>query len=351
MKVNFILPFTGMTGGIKIIFEYANRLSERGYDIVCYVPMKAYRFDNSGCIGSMKIIKASIGNTFIRGKTVKWFDLKVPIKLVPFIKNNFIRDADATIATAWPTAYDVAKLNNNKGGKFYFIQHYEIWSGPKEKVDQSYRLPLKQIVIAEWLRDLMKEKFYRNNVYLIHNGIDFNQFFNNHKKINSNKIVSMLYHDLEWKGYEDGLKAFELVSNHIPNLKLVLFGLKSGSNIPDYAEFNLKPSSERLKDIYSKSDVFIFPSRNEGWGLTPIEAMACKCAVVGTNTGAISEIGLQGKNMLISEPNDINALAKNLEKILLDEALLKNISLEGYRTALNLSWEKSVDKFEIILDK
>lgn len=351
MKINFILPFTQLTGGIKIAFEYSNRLSEKGHDVVCYVPMRSYKFNNHGLIGNVKRLKASIGNTFKRGSKVKWFNLNIPIKLVPSIKNAFIRDADVIIATAWPTAYDVYNLNKFKGKKFYFIQHYEIWSGCKEEVNESYKLPLKQIVIAKWLMDLMKEKFNKDNVNLVYNGIDFNEFSNKNKKINTNKIITMLYHDLEWKGYEDGLKAFEMVKKRIPNLKLVLFGLKKGDNIPRYSEFHLNPSKTELNNIYSKSDVFIFPSRNEGWGLTPLEAMACKCAVVGTNTGAVKEIGINGKNMLISKSQDIEGLASNLEKIILCNKLLEDISLEGYKTALKFSWDKSVNKFEKVLMK
>lgn len=351
MKINFIVPFTGFTGGIKMAFEYANRLHEKGHDVIFYVPMISYKFNNYGVKGFFNRFRATISINIKSRNKIKWFNLKVPVKVVPAISDKYVRDADASIATAWPTAFDVNNLHKLKGEKIYFIQHYEIWSGPKEKVDDSYRLPLKQIVIARWLKDLMKEKFNRNNVNLIYNGIDFDCFHNENKRINNNKVVAMLYHDLKWKGYEDGLRAFEIVKKNIPNLKLVLFGLKKGSNIPDYAEFHLNPSSTELNNIYSKSDVFIFPSKNEGWGLTPVEAMACKCAVVGTNTGALSEIGVHEKNALISYPEDVDGLANNLEKIILDEVLLKNISLEGYKTALNFNWDRSVDKFEKILSE
>ncbi len=348
MKINFIIPFTGKTGGIKVIFEYANRLSEKGHDVICYVPMKAYKFDNVGFKGVIKNIKASIGNSIVRGKTVNWFKLKVPIKLVPLINNTFIREADISIATAWPTAYDVNKLNKTKGKKFYLIQHYETWSGPLNKVDNSYKLDLNQIVVAKWLQDLMKDKFNNKAVQLVHNGIDFNEFYN-HNKIINNQTVCIMYSKINWKGFEDGIKAFQIVKKQINNLKLIVFGLEKGIDVPEYAEFHLKPNKNELREIYSKSDVFVFPSRFEGWGLTPLEAMACKCAVVGTNTGAVKEIGINGENMLISEPEDINGLANNLLKILKDNDLLERISNNGNNTVLNFSWQKSVDKFEKIL--
>lgn len=344
MKINFIVPFTSKTGGIKIVFEYANRLQERGHDILIYVPIVAYKFNNKGIIGSLKMFKSTGGN-IKRGTKVNWFDLKVPIKLVPFIKDKFIRNADAIIASAWPTAYDVYNLNKNKGNKFYFIQGYEIWSGPKDKVDGTYFLPLKQIVIANWLKVLMGKEFNNTSAEIIYNCIDFDEFNNNNKQFN-NKVICMMHHSLECKGYKEGLKAFETIKAKFPDLKLILFGMEKGECIPKYAEFHLNPNRKELKDIYCKSDVFIFPSRFEGWGLTPLEAMACKCAVVGTNVGAIKEIGVNGENVMISEPGDISGLSENLYRILSDAKLLKDISYNGYKTVLNFSWDKSVKKFE-----
>ena len=350
MRINFIIPFTGLTGGIKIALEYANRLSERGHDVLIYAPIIAYKFNDYGFSGELKRIKATLGN-IKRGNKIKWFNLKVYIKLVPVISNAFIRDADVTIATAWPTAYSLNDLNGNKGRKVYLIQHYEIWSGPKQLVDNSYKLPLKHIVIAKWLKDLMLTEFNVNDSETIYNGIDFNEFNNENKKINKEKTVTMLYHKLEWKGFKDGLEAFELVKKKIPNLNLILFGLDKVADIPNYAKYYLSPSKVELNNIYSSSDVFIFPSRKEGWGLTPIEAMACKCAVVGTDTGAMHEVGINDKNALISKPENIYELASNLEKILSDDILLENISFEGYKTALQFSWEKSIDKFEKVISK
>ena len=65
---------------------------------------------------------------------------------------------------------------------------------------------------------------------------------------------------------------------------------------------------------------------------------------------AINEIGINGENALISQPGDIEALAENLYKILNDIKLMKKISINGYNTVLNFSWDKSVKRFEEILN-
>lgn len=350
MKINFIVPFTSCTGGIKIVFEYANRLSEKGHDVIIYMPIVAYNFDSVEKREPLKLLKSSLGNVIKRGKNVNWFDLKVKVKLVPLIKNSFIRDADVSIATAWPTAYDVDKLRDSKGKKVYLIQHYETWSGPKDKVDKSYKLPLKHIVIAKWLYDLMQEKFSKKDIELVYNGIDFNEF-NNYKrnKIESDECItiSMMYHTLEWKGVKDGIKAFEQAQQKVnKKLKLKLFGMEKDEDVPKYAEFYLKPDKKTLKDIYCESDIFIYPSRKEGWGLTPMEAMACECAVLGTNTGCIEEIGINNKNCIVVQPENIEELTYGLIRLIESKELRDAIAKEGYETALKFSWNVSVEAME-----
>lgn len=71
------------------------------------------------------------------------------------ISNNSIRDADVTIATAWPTAFEVNKLAEPKGKKFYFIQDYEIWDNA-EIGKKSYQLPLNKIVISTWINNCLQ---------------------------------------------------------------------------------------------------------------------------------------------------------------------------------------------------
>lgn len=350
MKINIIIPFTSLTGGVRIIFEYANRLMKKNHDVVIYSLLIPYKIYYPRYMDKLRMTRDILKN-IKKWNKVDWFDLNVPIKIIPSVNNKFIRDADIIIATAWPTASQVFDLEQCKGKKVYFVQDYEIWHGHEEQVNYSYKLPMTQIVIASWLRDLMVTKFKKNNVNLIYNGIDFSELYNNKKNINEDgRIVSMLYHHLESKGFADGLKAFEEVKMKLPDLKLILFGSSSGDNIPEYAEFHLKPSREELREIYCKSDLFIFSSRAEGWGLTPLEAMACKCAVAATNTGAIKEIGINGVNTLVSEPGDVKALADNIYKILTDKSLLNRISTGGYETIQKFDWENSVISFEKVLE-
>src|SRR3546814_2501625 len=56
-----------------------------------------------------------------------------------------------------PTAESVDRLPAAKGRKFYLIQHLEDWTGPRERVLATWKLPLEKLVIARWLKDIAIE--------------------------------------------------------------------------------------------------------------------------------------------------------------------------------------------------
>ena len=169
MKINFVIPFKRLSGGIRVVFLYANYLVGKGHDVVCYMPMVSYKGKDQSALFRLK---ASLSNTF---KPEHWFDAKFKLKIVPVIKPKFIRDADVTIATAWQTAYDVKKLPHRCGKKVYFVQDYEVFNGEAKDVDRSYQLGLHTITITRQLAQRLKERF-GVDAEVIYNGLDQAEF-------------------------------------------------------------------------------------------------------------------------------------------------------------------------------
>src|SRR5205085_9620151 len=81
-------------------------------------------------------------------------DPRVQMHYVPTLHPRHVPDADAVVATAWRTAESVARYPAPKGEKFYLVQHHETWDGPAGRVDATFGLQLRKIVIARWLEDL-----------------------------------------------------------------------------------------------------------------------------------------------------------------------------------------------------
>ena len=179
MKINFIIPFKRMSGGIRVIYIYANYLVSQGHDVCCYLPAISYPGKNQNLLYR---VRASISNAF---KPEKWFDYKFKVKVVPVINNIFIRDADVVIASSWQTAYDVEKLAKKKGRKFYFVQGLETYNGDEERVNDTFKLNMRIITISSQLKDYINN--FNDKVNIIHNGLFDEEFIQGEKEKNHQK--------------------------------------------------------------------------------------------------------------------------------------------------------------------
>lgn len=348
MRINILLPSIGTSGGMDVVYKYATMMVENGHDVVVYKEVflpNLHRYTN--------FFKNKIHQIY---QIMKAFleAIKHANKIDSFVLNandKNIRDADIIIATSWTTAYKVNKISLSKGKKYYFIQDYEIWDN-EDLGNKTYALPLNKIVISTWINEQLKKNIGIGPFPVVYNGIDVEIFHALPCKKDLSKInFLMLNHVLPKKGVKNGLKAFERITIKHSNCVLRMFGMCDATNLPDYVEYHQNPSKEELVKLYSESDIFIFPSIEEGWGLTPIEAMACGAVVVGTRTGFVIDIGIHKKNMMISEPNDIQGMIENIEDLISNKEMMHRMSQEGIRTALKLSWNDSYNKLINILSR
>lgn len=341
MKINFIIPFTRLSGGIRVIFLYANYLTSQGDDVVCYVPMISYPGKGQSFLYRAK---ASLGNSF---KRQQWFKNNFIIKLVPQINNTFVRDADVTIATAWQTAEDVNKLNIKKGKKFYFIQGYEVYNGSKKQVNHSYMLKLNMITVSRELQNLVK-KISGVTPLLIHNGLNNSEYVSplfNKSSLN-NKTILMMDHPEESKGSEEGIAVIKKLKKDFPTIKAIAFGRKFSHKYPDFFELYESPSRKQLLKLYQDSGIYLFTSKFDSWGLTAVEAMAGKSAVVGREIGALAELYNGHNCCLVNTQQEMYLMAKEL---LTNPSKLKIVQESGYTSVKNLNWKNSYQKFRKII--
>jgi len=341
--ISFIIPFIDKTGGVAVVLEYYRQLTAMGHDVNIFYPLLPYGI-YLGSRPTWKKLPAKLKRFLLNAtraeRAIYHFSEKIPVKPVVKINNIFIPDADVIVATAWPTAYDVAKLSPKRGRKFYFVQDYEIWDGFVEKVDASYRLPLGVITIAPWLTEFMKEKFGRNDVTEIHNCIRLDKFYPPANKDFNHASILLMAHNLDLKGTKDAIDALTIVKERYPKLEINMFGMCERPEAPFDFEYHRNPPYEKLLSLYQDAAIFIFPSRKDGWGLTPIEAIACKCALVATCAGCIPIIN-DGRNLILAEIKNPQSIADGVITLLGNKALTENIASQGLKSAQGLDWSKS----------
>jgi glycosyltransferase involved in cell wall biosynthesis len=96
---------------------------------------------------------------------------------------------------------------------------------------------------------------------------------------------------------------------------------------------------ETLRCFYQRAAAFVFPSRHEGFGLPPLEAMACGAPVVTSNVSSLPEV--VGDAALQVNAENVFDIARGIKDVLLDEALRAELIRRGHEQAHRFSWERT----------
>ncbi|HTC19730.1 MAG TPA: glycosyltransferase family 1 protein, partial [bacterium] len=97
--------------------------------------------------------------------------------------------------------------------------------------------------------------------------------------------------------------------------------------------------SEMLTHVYAEADLFLYPSRLEGFGLPLLEAFACGVPVIASNTTSLPEVA--GDAALLIDPESPQAIAKAVKQMMEKPALRRRYIQRGLKRAKLFTWEKT----------
>ncbi|MBU0494107.1 MAG: glycosyltransferase family 4 protein [Chloroflexi bacterium] len=118
-----------------------------------------------------------------------------------------------------------------------------------------------------------------------------------------------------------------------------VFALVEQLGLADHVLFTGSVPWSDVPAFYNLATVFCFPSLYEGFGLPPLEAMACGTPVVAADVSSIPEV--VGDAGLLVDPNDAEALSEALGRVLQDEALRQDLHHRGLARAAEFSWDRA----------
>jgi glycosyltransferase involved in cell wall biosynthesis len=101
-------------------------------------------------------------------------------------------------------------------------------------------------------------------------------------------------------------------------------------------------ADEDLPALYNLADLFVFPSLYEGFGLPPLEAMACGTPVITSDASSLPEV--VGEAGLMVEATDVESLAEAMQRVLEDNALQDGMIAKGQEQARQFTWQKAATK-------
>lgn len=203
-------------------------------------------------------------------------------------------------------------------------------------------------------------KFVKNKFDLIPNGINDDIFYRQEKiyKNKSQTIISINSGFGKLKNVHTLIKAFNIVIQKIPDVKLILVGNDFEINGKAYKwakernyekniEFLGEISHKKIFDILENIDLLVHSALEESFGNTLIEAMAKKVPVIGgKNSGAVPWVLDYGRAGIITDITDEQKIANEIITILTDEKQWKYYSQSGYERAWSeFRISKIVDRY------
>lgn len=261
----------------------------------------------------------------------------------------FLRYKGRTIITCQDIYHTV--IDDFKGRKRFF---YDISIIGMTKAD-------KIITGSNYVKnDLIKHlKIPDDKIRVIPFGVDIDKFKHLDSKLDTKWNIKdckkiKLVMNVGFRGNEDRknisglLKAFYKLKKSMPEVKLIQVGAdenKFGQLIYDLGLqkdviFTGVVSEKQLILLYNMADLFVFPSFFEGFGIPPLEAMACGCPVITSNVSSLPEI--VGDSAIKINPNDIDDIAKNMINVLSNEEMSKHMIKKGLKRVKNFTWERTI---------
>lgn len=108
------------------------------------------------------------------------------------------------------------------------------------------------------------------------------------------------------------------------------------SDVVDFLDY--VPDAD-LPALFAACDAFVFPSLYEGFGLPPLEAMACGAPVICSNTSSLPEV--VGDAALLIDPRNVGEMANAIERVVANRTLRDALRAKGFRQAAKFSWERA----------
>ncbi|WP_194397779.1 glycosyltransferase [Microbacterium atlanticum] len=313
-RVIFVLNATSISGGIRIVFELANGLADRGFEVEIWSLQDA----------------------------PTWFDLRVPVAMFRNYEDLLLslRNEDAVkVATWWETAEVVWLATVSHGIPVYLVQEFETWFYPDDPVAQaavvaSYRREHLALTEATYQREELAEVGLQTT--LIPNGYDPDVFHEIPGWQRDERTVLALGRSFFQKNFAMTERAWRRLGEDRPTL--LLFGSEPDIVTDPRVDYRLLPRDAQVNELYNTATLFVQTSRHEGFCLPILEAMAAGCPVITTDSHGNRDFCRDGENCVVVPQDDDAALAAAITRLLDDPAERERLSRAGLATAAQYRW-------------
>jgi len=337
-RVLFCLPTTALSGGVKVIFEIANRMVDAGHsvELFSYAGQPKWTSPKARIIPEKDIASIDMSRyDFVFASNAFFLPLLLP-RVHPARLVFFCQD--------WES------FHHSRGTR------YDDFVSDDPTFVELYQLPVPIVATSRAICSLIRERAGRD-AYFMQVGLNKSVFaVQPRKQPTPHKRVLLVGNYLmPYKGMRDGLEALRILSKELPvELALVTQEYRDRHVLETCGcpvDLRFCPTESEMPAIYASCDAYCCTSWYEGLGLPALEAFRCGVPVVSTRTYGVSDYGIDETNLLLANPNDPVDLAGKLRRILTDESLAKRLRAAGFEAVeADYDWSRSFAMFADALD-
>lgn len=230
----------------------------------------------------------------------------------------------------------------------------------------------KIITVSEFSKnDIIKHiRYPEDKIEIIPPAVNHNLYYQNRNKSilkkygikEDEKVILYVGAEEPRKNIQVLINSFDKLKSKISQIKLLKVGTPNYLRVREkllkqIESLNLQkdvifagyvPESELAK-IYNAVDLFVFPSLYEGFGIPPLEAMACGTPVITSNSSSLPEV--VGDAAIIIDPYDANKFAEEMYEVLTEDGLREEMIRKGLDRSKMFSWEKAARKTREIYEQ
>lgn len=224
----------------------------------------------------------------------------------------------------------------SKSTKTELIKYLKI---PEQKIIVIYpSIDEKFSILKENRKNELKKRLFSDKKVILYVGSYL-------KNKNINGLIKVFY-----EIHKEIKNAILVIVNEKEKIPKEYLDLINNLGIQEIVQFTGYVSDQELVNIFNCSDVLIYPSLYEGFGFPPLEAMACGCPVITSNTSSLPEV--VGDAGILVNPNNYNEIAKNAIMLLKNPTIRNKMIIKGLKQAKkfrNSPSEKVLDVYKKLI--
>jgi glycosyltransferase involved in cell wall biosynthesis len=338
VRLTYVLPGGGVSGGIRVTVQSANMMLARGHEVrILHQARPATLRAFAGSLYRRWVLRGrSDWLPLFRGRCESFRDIR---------DCRFAEDEVVIGVGTWGSA-EVGRIARGTCRPVQYL--HGSWRWEPGLFESVCRSPLPKIVVGSHLVEEVISSGGAAPLAVVPNGIDTREYYPCAAE-DARDGVGLIFHRAAPKAPEVCLAFLERMRDLRPEVPQYVFGaVRRPPEIPRKAYWFLPPV-RRARYLYSRSLVWVLASRSEGFPAPILEAMACGAAVVSTDCGGPRDMITDRQNGFLVPVGDVPALAERACRLLDDAELRRRFVERGYETVRRFSWDAATDKLESAL--